>query len=90
DAQILGIVLGEAAFVGAAIAIVAVVLSFPLTLLIDGQLAATGMLSNPPFAVAPLALVGWPLVTVLGSVLAALPPARRASRLTATAALAEL
>ena len=90
DGRILRIVLGEAAFVGAASALVAVALSFPLTLLIDGRLAATGLLSNPPFAIAPLALVGWPLATVAGSIAAAFLPARRASRLTVTAALAEL
>lgn len=90
DRRILRIVLGEAVAVGAASAVLAVVLSFPVSLAATALLGSNGLLANPALDVAPVALVGWPVVLVLGSAIAAWLPARRAARLTVRAALAEI
>ena len=90
DGRILRIVLGEAAAVGAASALLALVLSVPVSLAATSLLGSNGLLANPALVIAPLAFVGWPLVIVVGSVVAAWLPARRAARLTVRAALAEI
>jgi putative ABC transport system permease protein len=90
DGRLLRILVGEAMFVGAASALIAIALSFPLTVFIAGRMGATGLLSRPPFTLSFVALLGWPAVAILGSALASLLPARRAARLTVSKALGEV
>jgi putative ABC transport system permease protein len=90
DGRLLRILVGEAMFVGAASALVALALSFPLTLLIAARMGATGLLSQPPFTLSLLAAIGWPVVTIVGSALASVLPARRAAHLTVSRALGEV
>ncbi|HEY4242644.1 MAG TPA: FtsX-like permease family protein [Kofleriaceae bacterium] len=89
DARLFRIILAEAAFIGAASALLAAALSFPLAAFLSAQLGSTGLLSRPPFHPSIAMLLAWPLVTLVGSLLACFVPARRASRLTVARGLSE-
>ncbi len=87
DLRILWIVVGEAVAVGAASSLIAAVLALPLTAIVGAHIT---LIAAPPFTISCTALVGWPVVVVVGSALACLLPARRAARLSVAAALAEV
>jgi putative ABC transport system permease protein len=86
--RIFRLVLGEAALVAVASWLVSAALTLPVTAAIDGFLSRQGFLSAR-FVISPGATAGWLAAVVLGSLIAALPPARRAARLTVREALAD-
>jgi putative ABC transport system permease protein len=90
NARLAAIILGEAATIGALSAFLAIAVSLPITLLVIAKIAAGGFLAAPPFTLSVGALIAWPLVMIAGSVLASVPPARRAAKLTVAAAIAEV
>jgi putative ABC transport system permease protein len=86
--RIFRLILGEAALVAVASWLVSAALTLPVTAAIDAFLSRQGFLSAR-FVISPGAIAGWLAAVVLGSLVAALPPARRAARLTVREALAE-
>jgi putative ABC transport system permease protein len=88
--RIFWILIGEALFIGACSSVMAMILAVPVTAAINARIAARGFLATPSFTVSYIALVGWPLIATLGSVMACLPPARRAARLSVRVALGEI
>jgi putative ABC transport system permease protein len=90
DGKILWILVGEAIFIGACSSLAAAILAVPVTSLINARIAARGFIAVPSFTLSYLALMGWPLIATIGSVLACLPPAVRAAGLSVRAALGEL
>jgi putative ABC transport system permease protein len=86
--RIFRLVLGEAALVAVASGLVSAALTLPVTAAVDSFLSRLGFLSAT-FVVSPGALAGWLVAVVLGSLVAALAPARRAARLTVREALTE-
>jgi len=89
ERRIVRLIVGEALFVGAASWIVTIALALPLTALVDGFLGELGFLA-PRFVVSPVGFVAWLAVSLFGSALASVLPARRAARLTVREALAEI
>jgi putative ABC transport system permease protein len=87
DHRIFRLVIGEAVLVGFTSWIASAILTLPVTAAVDRFLSSIGFLSAR-FVISPGAIAGWLVVVVLGSALAALPPARRAARLTVREALA--
>jgi putative ABC transport system permease protein len=87
--RIFRLFVGEAILVGVTSWVLAAALAFPLTALVEAVLARMGFLL-PAYVVSPGATAGWLAVTVAGSALAAMVPARRAARLTVKQALAEV
>lgn len=69
--------------------VLAVLISLPLTWLVEDLIGRLGFLAPLPFVVAPAAMLGWLGLVGLGGTLATLLPAQRAARLTVRAALAE-
>lgn len=83
------LILGEALVIVGVSWVVAVLVSLPLTWLVEDLVGRLGFLAPLPFVVAPAAMLGWLALVTLGGTLATLLPARRAARLTVRAALAE-
>ncbi len=83
------IILGEALVIVGVSWVVAVLVSLPLTWLVESLIGRLGFLAPLPFVVSPAAMLGWLGLVTLGGTLATLLPARRAARLTVRAALAE-
>ncbi|MFO0724713.1 MAG: FtsX-like permease family protein [Myxococcota bacterium] len=67
--------------------LLAVALSFPLSLAMESLLGQLGFLAPLPFVVSPAAMLGWLGLVLLASVVATLPPARMAARISVRAAL---
>jgi putative ABC transport system permease protein len=78
----------EALGIGALSALLALLLSLPLTAYIDGLIGNLGFLSSLPFVIVPEAALGWLGIVLVVSLLATWLPARNASRLTIREALA--
>ncbi len=78
------IVLSEALAIGGASSLIAIALSFPLTVVVASRLS---LIAATPFAVDPKVIIAWPLLVIAGSVVASLVPARRAARLSVKRAL---
>jgi putative ABC transport system permease protein len=90
DRRVFALILGEALFVGLASSVLSALLAVPLTLWVDARIASRGFIAPPPFAISYVVLFGWPLLVGLGSMLAAMLPARRAMRLTVRQGLGEI
>ena len=78
--RLVGMVLGEAQWVGALSSIAALALSLPLTVLLDGLIGGLGFVAPLPFAIAWVPPLVWIGLVAITSLLAALPPALRAAR----------
>ncbi|MBC7956120.1 MAG: ABC transporter permease, partial [Cytophagales bacterium] len=89
-ARLIGTVLMEAQVVAWLSAVAALLLSLPLTALLDAVIGGLGFVAPLPFAVAPSAIVAWLLLVTLVSLGAAWLPARRAAGLRIAQALAEV
>jgi putative ABC transport system permease protein len=87
--RILRLILGEALITAATSWIVAMLASIPLTWAIEGLIGRLGFLAPLPFTLSPHAMAAWLWLLGAATVVAALPPARRAARLTVREAVAD-
>jgi putative ABC transport system permease protein len=87
-ARLIGTVLLEAQVVAWASAVAAMLLSLPLTAVLDAVIGGLGFVAPLPFAVAPSAVAMWLLLVTAVSLGAAWLPARRAAGLRISQALA--
>lgn len=83
------IILGEALVIVGVSWVVAILVSLPLTWLVEDLIGRLGLLAPLPFVVSCATMLGWLGLVTLGGTLATLLPACRAARLTVRAALAE-
>jgi putative ABC transport system permease protein len=83
-------ILGEALFTALVSFVLAVLVSLPLTLLVGTVIGKLGFLAPLPFVLAPVGIVLWGAVSVVGALIATLGPAQRATAMTVRDALVEL
>jgi putative ABC transport system permease protein len=86
--RVVGTLVAEAVFIAALSWPAAVALSFPLTALLDRLVGNLGFLAPLPFALAPLAMLGWLGAGASVAAVASLVPATRAASLDVRDALA--
>ena len=87
-ARLIGTVLMEAQVVAWLSAVAALLLSLPLTVLLDSVIGGLGFVAPLPFAVAPAAIIMWLVLVTVVSFGAAWLPACRAAGLRIAQALA--
>ncbi len=88
--RIIGLVIGESLFIAGTSWVIALLLSLPLTALIDTLVGNLGFVAPLPFIIAPAAAMIWLILLGVVSLAATLFPARRASAVPVAQALAHL
>lgn len=88
--RLLGMVLSEAQIVALLSVVAALVLSLPLTWVLDGMIGRLGFVAPLPFALSLPALLSWLLLVLVVSLGAAWVPARRAAELPVALALVQV
>jgi putative ABC transport system permease protein len=85
---ILGNVISEGLFIGLMSWAIAIVLSLPLSLIVDALIGNLAFRSPLPLILSPVAVFAWLMIIVVGSIGASAYPARQASQLTVRETLA--
>lgn len=88
--RITRLVVAEAFFIGALSWIAALIVSIPLTLLVDTLVGNLGFVAPLPFVIAPVPALLWLALVAVVSLMATLLPARRAAQISVAQALVQL
>lgn len=84
------LVVTESLVIGASSWVVALLLAFPLTWVVDMLVGKLGFVAPLPFVIGPAPALGWLALVLVLSLAATAMPARRASRLSVAQALVQL
>ncbi|MCX7174005.1 MAG: FtsX-like permease family protein [Proteobacteria bacterium] len=89
-ARIIRLVVAESFFIGALSWIAALIVSVPLTWLVDTLVGNLGFVAPLPFVIAPGPPLMWLVLVAVVALIATLVPARRASQMSVAGALVQL